>query len=120
MNDILPQDGARFDLPDEPVVIYEDTEPGPETCSCCGDELEARHICNVCDCCADLMPAKDRKRLRLLNRAPADSGVAKRLILLGAQPWRENLWTVPGVPELLSAREALRHFGPDKLPAIMR
>ena len=82
--------------------------------------MQARHICNICDFCADLLPFSDRKRVRRMNRAPEGSGASGRLRALGAQSWRWNLWTVPGVPELLSCREALRHFGPDELPACLR
>ena len=114
--DTLPRDGARFALPDEPALPYEPQEPEREKCSFCGETLETRHICNICDFCADLLPFADRERVRRMNRAPDGSGASGRLLALGAQPWRGNLWTVPGVPDLLSAREALRHFGPDELP----
>lgn len=118
--DTLPRDGARFALPDEPALPYEPQQPEREKCSCCEEALQARHICNICDFCADLLPFADRERVRRMNLAPDGSGASGRLLALGAQPWRRNLWTVPGVPELLSCRDALRHFGPDELPASMR
>ena len=122
MNNTLPRDGARFVLPDDPDRAPDEAvELMPEAlCEFCGEPLEDRHAITVCDFCADLMPHKERVEIRRKNRAPADSGASKRLVLLGAKRFRENLWTVPGVPELLSAREALRYFGPDELPAKMR
>ena len=118
MNNNLPRDGARFALPDDPdCAPDESVEPMPvERCEFCGETLAGRHAITVCDFCADLMPHGERLRIRAANRAPADSGAAGRLEKLGALRFRGNLWTVPGVPDLLSAREALRHFGPDELP----
>ena len=86
-------------------------------CEFCGEELEDRHGITVCDFCADLLPHRERIRIRTANRAPERSGAAGRLERLGARRLRFNLWLVPGVPELLSAREALRTFGPDEMPA---
>jgi hypothetical protein len=94
-------------------------EEAPESfghCEECGEPLLPRHFIGVCDFCADLMPYAERMRIRAANRAPDGSGAAGRLEKLGALRFRFNLWTVPGVAELLSAREALRHFGPDELP----
>ena len=118
MNNTLPRDGARFALPDDPDRAPDEAvEPMPAArCEFCGEPLEGRHAITVCDFCTDLMPYAERMRIRSANRAPAGSGAAGRLEKLGALRFRGNLWTVPGVPDLLSAREALRHFGPDELP----
>lgn len=118
MNNTLPRDGARFVLPDDPDHAPDEAgELMPAArCEFCGETLSGRHAITVCDFCADLMPYAERMRIRAANRAPDGSGAAGRLEKLGALRFRFNLWTVPGIPELLSVREALRHFGPDELP----
>ena len=120
MNNTLPYGGARFAPPEELPLAAEEAQEDFGHCEECGEPLLPRHFIGVCDFCADLMPHKERVEIRRKNRAPADSGASKRLVLLGAKRFRDNLWTVPGIPELLSAREALRYFGPDELPAKMR
>lgn len=120
MNNTLPYGGARFAPPNEPALVAEEAPESFGHCEECGEPLLPRHFIGVCDFCADLMPHKEREEIRRKNLVPADAGASKRLVMLGAKRFRENLWTVPGVPELLSAREALRYFGPDELPAKMR
>ena len=116
----LPNGGARFAPPNETALVAEEAPESFGRCEDCGEPLLARHVVGVCDFCTDLMPHAERKEIRQQNRVPADAGASKRLVRLGARLFRHNLWTVPGVPELLSAREALRYFGPDELPAKMQ
>lgn len=115
----LPRDGARFALPDdrEHDVNEQEQEHARERCRCCDAELKPRHREDLCDFCADLLPWRERERVRRINAVPPTDGAHGRLERLGARRMRFNLWIVPGVPELLSALEALATFGPDEMPA---
>lgn len=140
MSNTIPGDDARFALPTlaDEIAPAPDECPGcgrPTTdgepcdkcaphCEVCGERLESRHVIRVCDFCSDMEPADLRGRIRHANRVPAtpEAGAGGRLLRLGATRLghHRDFWMVPGVDYVMSAREALNHFGPDELPASLR